>query len=70
MSLKVQEIFKNCQNTAYKIVFHRKATDLKSVDPKGSCGFESRHRHQEFKRRKASGLDPEAFFSFRRIKSD
>jgi hypothetical protein len=22
------------------------ATDLKSVDPKGSCGFESRHRHQ------------------------
>jgi hypothetical protein len=21
------------------------ATDLKSVDPKGSCGFESRHRH-------------------------
>ena len=22
------------------------ATDLKSVDPKGSCGFESRHRYQ------------------------
>jgi hypothetical protein len=21
------------------------ATDLKSVDPKGSCGFESRHRY-------------------------
>jgi hypothetical protein len=46
------------------------ATDLKSVDPKGSCGFESRHRQQEFKRGKASGLDLEAFFSFLRIKSD
>ncbi len=24
------------------------ATDLKSVDPKGSCGFESRHRHTSY----------------------
>jgi integrase len=38
------------------------ATDLKSVDPKGSCGFESRHRHRDFRREKASGLGPEAFF--------
>jgi len=26
-------------------VLPRQITDLKSVDPKGSCGFESRHRH-------------------------
>src|SRR5208282_132171 len=31
------------------------ATDLKSVGSKGPCGFESRHRHQEFTREKASG---------------
>jgi|SRR5271165_66625 len=36
-------------------------TDLKSVGPKGPCGFKSRHRHQDFKWEKASGLDPEAF---------
>ena len=24
------------------------ATDLKSVDPKGSCGFESRHRYTSY----------------------
>jgi hypothetical protein len=41
------------------------ATDLKSVDPKGSCGFESRHRYSQFSRRMASGFDPEAFFAFR-----
>src|ERR1700722_15382462 len=49
------------------------ATDLKSVDPKGSCGFESRHRYPQFTRKKASGLDPEAFFvcrGLRRIKDD
>jgi hypothetical protein len=45
-----------------------KSTDLKSVDPKGSCGFESRHRYHQFTRKKASGLDPEAFFVCRGLR--
>jgi hypothetical protein len=55
----------NCLKTAYKMVTPKETTDLKSVGSKGPCGFESRHRHQELKRRKASGLDPEASFPVR-----
>jgi hypothetical protein len=41
------------------------ATDLKSVDPKGSCGFESRHRHQDFKRERLLDLIQGPFSRFR-----
>ena len=40
------------------------ATDLKSVDPKGSCGFESRHRYQEFKEERLPDLILKPFSRF------
>ena len=40
------------------------ATDLKSVGPKGPCGFESRHRHSQFREERLPDLVWESFFTF------
>jgi hypothetical protein len=59
-------IFKaqNCLKTAYKGVVPAQITDLKSVDPKGSCGFESRHRYQEFEQERFPDLIRKPFSRF------
>ncbi len=41
------------------------ATDLKSVGPKGPCGFESRNRHSQFREERLPDLVWEPFFILR-----
>jgi hypothetical protein len=44
-----------------------KSTDLKSVNPKGSCGFESRHRYSQFSQILGPELRCQAIEASRRL---